>query len=56
MSKVLIVDDNEDVLLAAKLLLRPYSSIVITEKDPNQIPKLITSDSFDVIFTVINYC
>ncbi|MFZ1289066.1 MAG: sigma-54 dependent transcriptional regulator [Melioribacteraceae bacterium] len=55
MSKVLIVDDNEDVLLAAKLLLRPYSSIVITEKDPNQIPKLITSDSFDVIFLDMNF-
>lgn len=55
MSKVLIVDDNEDVLLAAKLLLRPYSSIVITEKDPNQIPKLITLDSFDVIFLDMNF-
>jgi hypothetical protein len=24
-SKVLIVDDNEDVLVAAKLLLKPYA-------------------------------
>ncbi len=55
MSKILIVDDNEDILIAAKLLLKPYSSVIITEKDPNQIPQLISNDSFDVIFLDMNF-
>ncbi|MBU0475148.1 MAG: sigma-54 dependent transcriptional regulator [Bacteroidetes bacterium] len=55
MSNILIVDDNEDVLIAAKLLLKPFASVIVTEKDPNQIPKLISSTSFDVIFLDMNF-
>jgi two-component system, NtrC family, response regulator HydG len=55
MSKILVVDDNEDVLLAARLLLKPFTSVVITEKDPNKIPELLKSDSFDVIFLDMNF-
>jgi two-component system, NtrC family, response regulator HydG len=55
MSKVLIVDDNVEVLLAAKLLLKPYASLVITEKDPSNIPELVTQESFDVIFLDMNF-
>jgi len=55
MTNILIVDDNEDVLIAAKLLLKPFASVIVTEKDPNQIPKLISSTSFDVIFLDMNF-
>lgn len=55
MSKVLIVDDNVEVLLAAKLLLKPYASLVITEKDPSNIPELVAQESFDVIFLDMNF-
>jgi DNA-binding NtrC family response regulator len=55
MSKVLIVDDNEDILLAVKLLLKPYAAVVITEKDPNKIPAILSEDSFDVIFLDMNF-
>jgi two-component system, NtrC family, response regulator HydG len=55
MSKVLIVDDNEDILLAVKLLLKPFVSVVITEKDPNKIYTLLQDQSFDVIFLDMNY-
>ncbi len=54
-TKVLIVDDNEDVLVAAKLLLKPYASIVETEKNPNQLPELLTKNSYDVIFLDMNF-
>jgi len=37
-SRVLIIDDNEDVLVAARLLLKPYASLVETEKNPNHLP------------------
>jgi two-component system, NtrC family, response regulator HydG len=55
MPKVLIVDDNEDILLAVKLLLKPHASVVITEKDPNKIPVILGEDSFDVIFLDMNF-
>jgi Response regulator containing CheY-like receiver, AAA-type ATPase, and DNA-binding domains len=55
MSKILIVDDNEDILIAAKLLLKPYASVVVTEKDPSNIPGLLSNDSYDVIFLDMNF-
>ena len=55
MSKLLIVDDNEDVLLAARLLLKPHASSIVTEKDPSQIPSLLQRDAFDVIFLDMNF-
>ena len=54
-TKVLIVDDNEDILVAAKLLLKPYASIVETEKNPNQLPELLSKNSYDVIFLDMNF-
>jgi DNA-binding NtrC family response regulator len=54
-SKVLIIDDNEDILFAAKLLLKPYTSSVQTEKDPNNILSLLKKESYDVIFLDMNF-
>ncbi|MGE5400527.1 MAG: sigma-54-dependent transcriptional regulator [Ignavibacteriales bacterium] len=53
--KVLIVDDDEDVLLAAKLLLKPYASYISTEKNPRLIPQYLADDSFDIIFLDMNF-
>ena len=55
MSKILIVDDNEDILTAARLLLKPHTSVIITDKDPNNIPALISEENFDVIFLDMNF-
>ena len=54
-TKVLIVDDNEDILVAAKLLLKPYASVIETEKNPNQLPDLLSKNSYDVIFLDMNF-
>ncbi len=53
--KVLVIDDNEDVLLAAKLLLKPFASVIITEKIPEKINTLINEECFDVIFLDMNF-
>lgn len=53
--KVLIVDDDEDVLLAAKLLLKKQSMNVDIEKNPNKIPFLLNNNSYDVILLDMNY-
>lgn len=55
MPKVLIIDDNEDILLTLKLLLKNYASLIVTEKDPDQIPSLMNEGSFDVIFLDMNF-
>ena len=53
--KILIVDDDEDVLHAANLLLKKHVTRVFTEKDPKKIPVLIKNESFDVILLDMNF-
>ncbi len=52
---VLIIDDNEDVLLAAKLLLKPYTGMICTEKNPENIPGILKNGNYDVIFLDMNF-
>ena len=53
--KILIVDDDEDVLQAARLLLKQHLELVHTEKDPNKIPSLIRNISYDIILLDMNF-
>jgi two-component system response regulator HydG len=53
--KILMVDDDEDVLLAAKMLLKKYQYQVIIEKNPNKLPFLLNNDSYDVILLDMNF-
>jgi two-component system response regulator HydG len=53
--KILMIDDDEDVLLAAKMLLKKYGYQVIIEKNPNKIPFLLNNDSYDVILLDMNF-
>ena len=52
---VLIVDDNEEILLALKLFLKDYFETVVAEKDPNHIPSLIQNNSFDLYILDMNF-
>jgi DNA-binding NtrC family response regulator len=54
-AKILIVDDDQDVLLAAKLFLRQHFRIVHTELDPSNIPDLIKNESYDVVLLDMNF-
>jgi len=53
--KILMIDDDEDVLLAAKMLLKKYNHQVIIEKNPNKIPFLLNNDTYDVILLDMNF-
>ncbi|MGD8724942.1 MAG: response regulator, partial [Desulfobacterales bacterium] len=53
--KILIVDDNEDLLLAARLFLKQHFSLVHTEKDPEKIPSLMKNENYDVILLDMNF-
>jgi two-component system, NtrC family, response regulator HydG len=52
---VLVVDDDQDVLLAIKLLLRPIVKEVIIEKNPERIQSLINAQKFDLVLLDMNY-
>lgn len=55
LGKILIIDDDEDVLLAAKMLLRKHAENVIIEKNPKKIPFLLNNDTYDVILLDMNF-
>ncbi|MCD4735880.1 MAG: sigma-54 dependent transcriptional regulator [Bacteroidales bacterium] len=54
-AKILIVDDDQDILLAAKLFLKQYITIVHTENDPGNIPNLLNNQKYDVILLDMNF-
>ncbi|MBK6266662.1 sigma-54-dependent Fis family transcriptional regulator [Marivirga sp. S37H4] len=53
--KILIIDDDEDVLFAAKMLLKKHVKEVLIEKDPRKIPFLLNQSSYDVILLDMNF-
>lgn len=54
-ARLLIVDDDTDILLAAKMFLRQNISIVHTEKNPQNIPNIIKNENYDVILLDMNF-
>ena len=40
--KILIVDDNEDILFTLKMLLRPRVENITTCSDPKEINRLVS--------------
>jgi DNA-binding NtrC family response regulator len=54
-AKILIVDDDQDVLLAAKLFLKQHFTIIHTEKDPENLPTLLKAESYDLILLDMNF-
>jgi DNA-binding NtrC family response regulator len=53
--KILVVDDDDYVLLAARLLLKQYVELVHTEKNPESIPTLLKNENYDVILLDMNF-
>ena len=53
--KILIVDDNEDVLFALKLLLKPHVELVVTHNKPEEILSIYKKEQFDVVLLDMNF-
>jgi len=53
--KILIVDDNEDLLKAAKMFLKRHFAQVDIEKNPEAIPSLMNQEDYDVILLDMNF-
>jgi len=54
-AKILIIDDDRDVLLAAKLFLRQHFTIVHTEDNPERIPDLMRNENYDLFLLDMNF-
>lgn len=53
--RVLVVDDNRDVLLAAKMVLQDQFDSIQTESNPQCIPDRLIQDNPDVILLDMNF-
>lgn len=53
--KILVVDDDTDVLSAARLFLKRHFLQVDVESNPESIPFLIGNDKYDVILLDMNF-
>ncbi|RYZ42910.1 MAG: sigma-54-dependent Fis family transcriptional regulator, partial [Sphingobacteriales bacterium] len=53
--KILIVDDEEDILTAGRIFLKQHFSMVRTEPNPNKLPWLLRDETYDVILLDMNY-
>lgn len=54
-ARILIVDDDSDVLTAVRLLLKQHVATVITEHNPEQIPAVLTKEKPDLVLLDMNF-
>ncbi|MDP4262383.1 MAG: sigma-54 dependent transcriptional regulator [Bacteroidota bacterium] len=54
-ASILIIDDDQDVLTAVRLLLKTEAKEVVTEKNPENRRWHLSKDSFDVILLDMNF-
>ncbi len=52
---ILVVDNDDDVLLVARLLLKQHGYRVSTTPDPQRIPTLLAEETYDVILLDMNF-
>jgi len=52
---ILVVDDDSDVLMAARLLLRKHYSRVLTTEDPANIETMMAAEQIDVFLLDMNF-
>lgn len=53
--KILIIDDNEDILFTLKMLLRPLVESITTSTSPKEINRLATINKYNVILLDMNF-
>jgi len=54
-ASVLVIDDDPDVLIAVRLLLKTEVKKVVTEKNPENLPSLLRETSFDLVLLDMNF-
>ncbi|MBC9794768.1 sigma-54-dependent transcriptional regulator [Sinomicrobium weinanense] len=54
-ARILVIDDDADVLTAMRLLLKSRVREVVVEKKPDHLPSLLKTNKFDVIILDMNF-
>lgn len=54
-ANILVIDDDTDVLTAVRLLLRTEVKEVVTEKNPEHLPFLLSRNDFDLVLLDMNF-
>jgi DNA-binding NtrC family response regulator len=52
---ILLIDDDQDILQAARLFLKQHVARVRTEGHPERLPALLAEETYDVIFLDMNF-
>ena len=55
LGNILVVDDDEDVLVAANMFLKRHADLVQIETAPQALPALLANESFDLILLDMNF-
>ncbi len=53
--KILVIDDNEDILFALKLLLKPHVEKIDTISDPHKIESMMKNENYDIFLLDMNF-
>lgn len=53
--KILIIDDNEDILFTLKMLFRPIVESITTCVDPTEINRLVSRNRYHVVLLDMNF-
>lgn len=53
--RILIVDDEEDILLSLKFFLSQHFTVVHTENNPYHLPRLLRQSTYDLILLDMNF-
>lgn len=54
-ARILVMDDEEDILQAARLLLKRHFESVQTSSDPASLPERVRQHAFDVLLLDMNF-
>ena len=54
-ARILVIDDDVDILTAVRLLLKTEAAEVVTEKNPENIRSILYKNHFDLILLDMNF-
>ncbi|MEO2062801.1 MAG: sigma-54 dependent transcriptional regulator [Christiangramia sp.] len=54
-AKILVIDDDPDVLIAMRLLLKSHVAEIAVEKKPSNLSTIISAKKFDVVILDMNF-
>src|SRR5476649_1728410 len=54
-ARILVIDDQEDILQAARLLLKRHFAAVETLREPSGLAELVRRGAFDVLLLDMNF-